>query len=98
MSKIRVNVFSIFAIIFALINCIICGESEESSTDVYVIEGKVFPLENTGNSGWQLMTHVMANGGEHYGFLRFFKVFQNVFKQNFSFPFNFSISFPLSFL
>ncbi|KAL7294155.1 hypothetical protein TKK_0012179 [Trichogramma kaykai] len=43
---------------------------EDTSTDLYVIEGKVFGWENSANSGWQLMTHVMANGGEHYGFLR----------------------------
>ncbi|XP_015599865.1 ER membrane protein complex subunit 7 [Cephus cinctus] len=43
---------------------------EDSSSDLYVIEGKVFPWENAASSGWQLMTHVMVNGGEHYGFLR----------------------------
>ncbi|XP_066591414.1 endoplasmic reticulum membrane protein complex subunit 7 [Prorops nasuta] len=49
----------------------IYGESEEDvSTDLYVIEGKVFPWESAPPNGWQLMTHIMANGGEHYGFLR----------------------------
>ncbi|XP_014487961.1 PREDICTED: ER membrane protein complex subunit 7 [Dinoponera quadriceps] len=43
---------------------------EDTSTDLYVIEGKVFPWDNAASTGWQLMTHVMANGGEHYGFLR----------------------------
>ncbi|KAH0951832.1 hypothetical protein HN011_000006 [Eciton burchellii] len=43
---------------------------EDMSTDLYAIEGKVFSWDNTASNGWQLMTHVMANGGEHYGFLR----------------------------
>jgi hypothetical protein len=43
---------------------------EDMSTDLYVIEGKVFSGDNMASNGWQLMTHVMANGGEHYGFLR----------------------------
>lgn len=48
------------------------GESDEDvSTDLYMIEGKVFPWENGATPEWQLMTHVMANGGEFYGFLRF---------------------------
>ncbi|KAJ8680377.1 hypothetical protein QAD02_016164 [Eretmocerus hayati] len=46
--------------------------------DLYVIEGKVsYPLmentmrmENTINTEWLVNTYVMANGGEHYGFLR----------------------------
>ncbi|XP_043472267.1 ER membrane protein complex subunit 7 [Leptopilina heterotoma] len=70
MSFITQNVFLIFATFFAITNYVFCNDSEEASTDLYVIEGKVFPSENAGNSGWQLMTHVMANGGEHYGFLR----------------------------
>ncbi|KMQ95703.1 hypothetical protein RF55_4061 [Lasius niger] len=49
---------------------VIAEHEEDSSTDLYVIEGKVFPWDNAASSGWQLMTHVMANGGEHYGFLR----------------------------
>lgn len=63
-------VFSIF-IAFILFSSSTKAEIEEdASTDLYVIEGKVFPWDNTAKSGWQLMTHVMANGGEHYGFLR----------------------------
>lgn len=46
-------------------------DEEHTSTDLYEIEGKVFPWDNTASTGWQLMTHVMANGGEHYGFLRY---------------------------
>lgn len=49
-------------------NVIVEGE-EENSTDLYVIEGKVFPWE-IAPQGWQLSTHVMANGGEHFGYLR----------------------------
>ncbi|KAL6425403.1 hypothetical protein ACFW04_009533 [Cataglyphis niger] len=49
---------------------VIAEHEEDVSTDLYIIEGKVFPWDNAASSGWQLMTHVMANGGEHYGFLR----------------------------
>lgn len=48
----------------------LADSDEDLSSDLYVIEGKVFPWENSNSNGWQLMTHVMANGGEHYGFLR----------------------------
>lgn len=50
---------------------VIAEHEEDVSTDLYIIEGKVFPWDNAASSGWQLMTHVMANGGEHYGFLRY---------------------------
>ncbi|KYN04626.1 PREDICTED: ER membrane protein complex subunit 7 [Cyphomyrmex costatus] len=49
---------------------VIAEHEEDTSTDLFVIEGKVFPWDNVASTGWQLMTHVMANGGEHYGFLR----------------------------
>lgn len=72
MTEFQKILFVIFALINVGTNFVSGAESEEdSSTDLYVIEGKVFPWENAGNSGWQLMTHVMANGGEHYGFLRY---------------------------
>ncbi|XP_011881675.1 PREDICTED: ER membrane protein complex subunit 7 [Vollenhovia emeryi] len=48
----------------------VAEHDEDASTDLFVIEGKVFPWDNAASTGWQLMTHVMANGGEHYGFLR----------------------------
>lgn len=50
---------------------VIAEHEEDASTDLFVIEGKVFPWDNAASTGWQLMTHVMANGGEHYGFLRY---------------------------
>jgi len=50
---------------------VIAEHEEDTSTDLFVIEGKVFPWDNAASTGWQLMTHVMANGGEHYGFLRY---------------------------
>lgn len=59
---------------------VIAEHEEDSSTDLYVIEGKVFPWDNAASSGWQLMTHVMANGGEHYGFLRFMLI-THIFRQ-----------------
>ncbi|XP_029162135.1 ER membrane protein complex subunit 7-like isoform X2 [Nylanderia fulva] len=65
------NILCLFLIFANLCEQYVIAEHEEDpSTDLYVIEGKVFPWDNTASSGWQLMTHVMANGGEHYGFLR----------------------------
>lgn len=65
---------SLIFVLFIIVNIsnkyVIAENDEDASTDLYVIEGKVFPWENGAPSGWQLMTHVMANGGEHYGFLR----------------------------
>ncbi|XP_046423782.1 ER membrane protein complex subunit 7 homolog isoform X1 [Neodiprion pinetum] len=57
-------------LIICQISSVIGENDEEVSTDRYVIEGKVFPPENAILTGWQLMTHVMANGGEHLGYLR----------------------------
>lgn len=69
----------LFFIIISLCEQYVIGEHEEdASTDLYVIEGKVFPWDNSASGlsqGWQLMTHVMANGGEHYGFLRYIKFY-----------------------
>ncbi|KAK0088843.1 hypothetical protein PV325_010440 [Microctonus aethiopoides] len=63
-------IFAFLAFFSAIINGTFGENDDDSSTDLYVIEGKVFPWENVAPPGWQLMTHVMANGGEYYGFLR----------------------------
>ena len=64
-------IFAIFLVLSFFSEHIFAENDEDTSTDLYVIEGKVFPWDNSAaNTGWQLMTHVMANGGEHYGFLR----------------------------
>ncbi|XP_011494637.1 PREDICTED: ER membrane protein complex subunit 7 [Ceratosolen solmsi marchali] len=62
-------ILAIFLVISSFSNSLAENE-DDVSTDLYVIEGKVFSWENAGNTPWQLMTHVMANGGEYYGFLR----------------------------
>ena len=73
MTEIQTPLFIIFALIFVGTNFAFGAENEEDlSADLYVIEGRVFPGDNAVNPGWQLMTHVMVNGGEHYGFLRYF--------------------------
>ncbi|XP_076631528.1 ER membrane protein complex subunit 7 [Colletes latitarsis] len=65
------TVIFLLLIIVNVSNKYVTAENDEDiSTELYVIEGKVFPWENGPLNGWQLMTHVMANGGEHYGFLR----------------------------
>ncbi|XP_078039483.1 ER membrane protein complex subunit 7 [Augochlora pura] len=70
MIKCKVVIFLFFIIVSVSDKYVTAENDEEVSTDLYVIEGKVFPWENKASNGWQLMTHVMANGGEHYGFLR----------------------------
>ncbi|XP_012279875.1 ER membrane protein complex subunit 7 [Orussus abietinus] len=60
----------LFTLVFVFL-CDVCAKVEDDpSTDRYIIEGKVFPWENGASPGWQVMTHVMANGGERYGFLK----------------------------
>ncbi|XP_033331620.1 ER membrane protein complex subunit 7 [Megalopta genalis] len=66
----KAAIFLFFIIVSVSDKYVTAENDEEVSTDLYVIEGKVFPWENKASNGWQLMTHVMANGGEHYGFLR----------------------------
>ncbi|KZC04613.1 ER membrane protein complex subunit 7, partial [Dufourea novaeangliae] len=66
----RAAIFLFFIIVSVSNKYVNAENDEDASTDLYVIEGKVFPWENKASNGWQLMTHVMANGGEHYGFLR----------------------------
>lgn len=61
---------SLFVLAVSYERYAIAEHEEDTSTDLYMIEGKVFPWDNIASTGWQLMTHVMVNGGEHYGFLR----------------------------
>lgn len=68
-SRVNINILLSTLIIIGT-NLVYAENDEDSSSDLYVIEGKVFPWKNSGDSSWQLMTHVMANGGEYYGFLR----------------------------
>ncbi|KAF7997847.1 hypothetical protein HCN44_009245 [Aphidius gifuensis] len=62
--------FTILVVISCITNVISLENDDDPSSDLYMIEGKVFPWKNSGDSSWQTMTHVMANGGEYYGFLR----------------------------
>lgn len=61
---------AVFAVLSAFASQSIAEVDENASSDLYIIEGKVFPPENAASPGWQLATHVMANGGEHFGYLR----------------------------
>ncbi|XP_076664097.1 ER membrane protein complex subunit 7 [Andrena cerasifolii] len=70
MTVYKTGVLLFFIIVSVSDKYVIAENDEDVSTDLYVIEGKVFPWENGASNGWQLITHVMANGGEHYGFLR----------------------------
>ncbi|XP_076244945.1 ER membrane protein complex subunit 7 [Calliopsis andreniformis] len=70
MTVYKSGILLLFIIVSVSDRYVTAENDEDISTDLYVIEGKVFPWENGGSNGWQLMTHVMANGGEHYGFLR----------------------------
>ena len=66
------KIISVIFVLFGVIaNQALAENDEDPSSDLYVIEGKVFPWENSNTDEWKLMTHVMANGGEHYGFLRY---------------------------
>jgi hypothetical protein len=42
--------------------------SEDSS--LYIVEGRVFPVEGDTSSIWQKDSRVLVNGGEYIGFLK----------------------------
>jgi hypothetical protein len=45
------------------------SELDDVTTEVYSVEGKVFPPDSyTGN--WQVATRVLVNGGDFVGFLK----------------------------
>lgn len=46
------------------------SELDDVATEVYSVEGKVFPPDSYGTSNWQVSTRVLVNGGDFVGFLK----------------------------
>ena len=69
-----------FNLIFLIDNAS-TDESLQPSTELYSIEGKVYPPDPILSNGlvedWQIQTRIMGNGGEYRGFLRYSKKKKN---------------------
>ncbi|PSN56581.1 ER membrane protein complex subunit 7 [Blattella germanica] len=46
------------------------SEIDETTTETYTVEGKVFPPDSYATSNWQSLTRVLVNGGDFVGFLK----------------------------
>jgi len=46
------------------------SEGDEVATELYSVEGRVFPPESHVTSNWQVSTRVFMNGGDYLGFLK----------------------------
>jgi hypothetical protein len=46
------------------------SELDDVTTEVYSVEGKVFPPDSHVTSNWQVATRVLVNGGDFVGFLK----------------------------
>lgn len=69
MAMFKFSVCIIF-VLFSIFQDINCEIEEENSSDVYIIEGKVFPPDVYNPGPWQANTRVMVNGGDYIGFLK----------------------------
>ncbi|KAK6640764.1 hypothetical protein RUM44_012461 [Polyplax serrata] len=70
----RTNISFLVFILIELIDNVCTNEALQPNSELYSIEGKVYPPDNlisSGNLGnWQIQTRIMGNGGEFRGFLR----------------------------
>ena len=46
------------------------SEGDEVTTELYSVEGRVFPPESHITNNWQVSTRVFMNGGDFLGFLK----------------------------
>jgi hypothetical protein len=46
------------------------SEGDEITTELYSVEGRVFPPDSHVTSNWQVSTRVYMNGGDFVGFLK----------------------------
>lgn len=64
------NFLSSFVLLFSIVHC---DELASTNSDLYTVEGKVFPPDSFAQGplgNWQIHTRVLANGGEYVGFLK----------------------------
>jgi hypothetical protein len=46
------------------------SDIDEVTTELYSVEGKVYPADSHAASNWQVSTRVFMNGGDFVGFLK----------------------------
>lgn len=68
----RVNTLLDFTVIVFVLGFAHAVQSEvdEVTTELYSVEGKVFPPDSHVTSNWQVSTRVFMNGGDFVGFLK----------------------------
>lgn len=49
---------------------VVQSEGDEVATELYSVEGRVFPPESHITSNWQVSTRIFMNGGDFVGFLK----------------------------
>jgi hypothetical protein len=49
---------------------VVQSEVDEVTTEIYSVEGKVFPPDSYVTNNWQISTRVLVNGGDFVGFLK----------------------------
>ena len=64
------NQFIYLSVIFLSLVHIALSEFDEATTEIYTVEGKVFPPDAYATSNWQSVTRVLVNGGDYIGFLK----------------------------
>jgi hypothetical protein len=60
----------IFVVILLGLSHTVQSEVDEVTTEIYSVEGKVFPPESYVTSNWHVATRVLVNGGDFVGFLK----------------------------
>jgi len=66
------NALLSFPLIVILLGCahVVHSDVDEVTTEIYSVEGKVFPPDSYATSNWQASTRVLMNGGDFVGFLK----------------------------
>lgn len=70
----KIHITLLAVILLGLVTNVLTNEALQPPTELYSIEGKVYPPDSIMSNGqvenWQLQTRIMGNGGEFRGFLR----------------------------
>lgn len=61
--------FTLIVVLLGFVN-VVQSEVYEVTTEIFSVEGKVFPPDANVASNWQVSTRVLVNGGDFVGFLK----------------------------
>lgn len=61
--------FTVFVFVLGFAHAV-QSEGDEITTELYSVEGRVFPPDSHVSSNWQVSTRVYMNGGDFVGFLK----------------------------